>query len=209
MEHVLNILSLFWIGLIIYEFIYGLNNILEIVFYVLWAIFVIDFIVEITIAPNKTNYLKKNILVVLSLMVPAFRIFRIFRIYGLARMLGSVGRGFKTVRSVVGSRGVGYVAAITLIVMIAGSAGIYYFENPVYTERNNLFVSGEPRISSYSDALWFTSMLIVTLGSEYWPKTTEGRILTFMISLYSFAVFSFITATIASYLIGERKKNPA
>ena len=47
MEHVLNILSLFWIGLIIYEFIYGLNNILEIVFYVLWAIFVIDFIVEI------------------------------------------------------------------------------------------------------------------------------------------------------------------
>jgi len=209
MEPLLNLLSIFWIGLIIYEFIYGLNNILEIIFYVLWAIFVIDFIVEIAIAPDKTKYLKKNILVVLSLMVPAFRIFRIFRIYGLARMLGSVGRGFRTVRSISGSRGIGYVAAITLIVMIAGSVGIFYFENPVYTQGKNLYVPGEPRISSYGDALWFTSMLIVTLGSEYWPKTTEGRILTFMISLYSFAVLGFITATIASYLIGGSKKKTA
>lgn len=208
MEPILNILSLLWIGLIIYEFIYGLSNIQETIFYLLWAIFVIDFIVEITLAPNKIKYLRNNILVALSLLVPALRVFRIIRLAGLARMVGSMGRGFRTVRSIVGSRGVVYVSAITLLVMIVGSVGIFYFENPSYTEGKNLLVPGEPHIRNYGDALWFTSMLIVTLGSEYWPKTTEGRILTFMISLYSFAVFGFITATIASYLIGERNKKP-
>jgi voltage-gated potassium channel len=46
-------------------------------------------------------------------------------------------------------------------------------------------------------------MLLTTLGSEYWPKTAEGRILTFLMSVYAFAIFGYITATIASYFIGR------
>ena len=41
------------------------------------------------------------------------------------------------------------------------------------------------------------------LQSEYWPKTVEGRILGWLLAVYAFAVFGYITATIASFFIAQ------
>jgi voltage-gated potassium channel len=46
-------------------------------------------------------------------------------------------------------------------------------------------------------------MLMTTMGSEYWPRTGEGRILCFLLSLYAFGVFGYVTATIATFFIGR------
>ena len=46
-------------------------------------------------------------------------------------------------------------------------------------------------------------MLLTTIGSEYWPQTAEGRVLCFLLSLYSFGVFGYITAAVASFFIGR------
>ena len=35
---------------------------------------------------------------------------------------------------------------------------------------------------------------MTTLGSEYWPKSTEGRLLCFLLAVYAFAVWGYITA---------------
>ena len=54
-------------------------------------------------------------------------------------------------------------------------------------------------------------MLLTSIGSQYWPVTTEGRILTVLLSLYGFATFGYITATFASYFVGrdaEKKDGP-
>lgn len=39
--------------------------------------------------------------------------------------------------------------------------------------------------------------------SEYWPKTVEGRLLCLLLSLYAFAVFGYVTATLATFFIGR------
>jgi voltage-gated potassium channel len=44
-------------------------------------------------------------------------------------------------------------------------------------------------------------MVITTLGSDYWPHTTEGRVLCFLLALYAFTVFGYITASLASFFI--------
>lgn len=44
-------------------------------------------------------------------------------------------------------------------------------------------------------------MLMTTMGSEYWPKTPEGRVLCFFLALYAFAVFGYVTATLATFFI--------
>lgn len=59
------------------------------------------------------------------------------------------------------------------------------------------------RFSSYADALWWTGMLFTSIGSQYWPVTAEGRILGFLLSLYGFAVFGYITAAFASFFLGR------
>jgi len=50
-------------------------------------------------------------------------------------------------------------------------------------------------------------MIMTTIGSDYWPKTFEGRILAFLLSVYAFSIFGYITAALASFLIGKDKES--
>ena len=46
-------------------------------------------------------------------------------------------------------------------------------------------------------------MVMTTMGSQYWPQTGEGRLLCLLLSLYAFAVFGYVTATLATYFVGR------
>ena len=174
----------------------------------IWAIFILDFMVRLVIAPHKFSYLKSNWLTVIALIVPAFRILRIVRVVRvlrvaraarglrLLRVVTSLNRGMKAISASFGRRGFGYALALTLIVNLTGAAGMYAFENEM------------PRgFASYGAALWWTAMLLTTMGTEYWPQTAEGRILCFLLSLYGFAVFGYVTAALASYFIERDADN--
>lgn len=51
---------------------------------------------------------------------------------------------------------------------------MYAFEREVAAE-NGLDTNGE--------ALWWTAMLLASIGSEYWPQTPEGLMLCLLLSL--------------------------
>lgn len=89
-------------------------------------------------------------------------------------------------------RGLGYVVALTAVVTLAGAAGMYAFEKEV-----------PGGLSSYGTALWWTAMLLTSIASEYWPQTAEGRVLCLLLSVYGFAVFGYMTASLASFFIGR------
>jgi len=79
--------------------------------------------------------------------------------------------------------------------VLTGAAGMYAFERSV---------PGGP-LTDYATSLWWTSMIITTMGSEYWPQTPEGRV---RLSLYAFAVFGCVTATPASYFVDTDAARP-
>lgn len=54
---------------------------------------------------------------------------------------------------------------------------------------------------NYAAALWWTAMMLTTIGSDYFPQTAEGRVLCFILALYAFAVFGYITATLATFFV--------
>jgi voltage-gated potassium channel len=64
-------------------------------------------------------------------------------------------------------------------------------------------VDGGAGFESYGEALWWTATVITTIGPEYWPRTLEGRTLAFLLFVYAFAIFGYITATIASYFVSQ------
>jgi len=66
-----------------------------------------------------------------------------------------------------------------------------------------MYAFERPHLRSYPDALWWTAMIMATLGSEYWPKTPEGRILCVILALYAFSVFGYVTAALATFLVGR------
>jgi len=62
----------------------------------------------------------------------------------------------------------------------------------------------EPHLfEGYGHALWWTAMLLTTMGSEQWPVSAEGRILCLALSIYGFAIFGYIAGTIASWFVGK------
>jgi voltage-gated potassium channel len=81
------------------------------------------------------------------------------------------------------------------------------FESPSALREAGYLASAEGEgLGSYGEAVWWTAMIMTTMGSEYWPKTIEGRVLGWLLSLYAFAVFGYITATIASYFVGQDRQ---
>lgn len=202
------ILAFLWLALLIVELIWGESLLFEIVGTIIWVIFILDFAVKFVLAPHKVAYLKQNWLIALSLLMPALRLFRVvraFRLLQLARVgrglrlfrvVSSLNRGMRALRASLSRRGFGYVIALTILVMFAGAAGMYAFE------------SGAPGgMKSYGEALWWTAMVLTTMGSQYWPETVEGRLLCVFLALYAFAVFGYVTATLATFFVGRDAEN--
>ncbi|HYF67629.1 MAG TPA: ion transporter [Ohtaekwangia sp.] len=200
-EGPLVVLGFAWLVLLIIELVYGSNAVVENLSLIIWGIFIFDFLLKFILAPLKASFLKANILTIISLAVPAFRIFRIFRMIRflrfsrslrLVKVLGSLNRSIRALSATMKRRAFGYVLLLTLIMIFAGAAGMYAFEKDVPGGLND-----------YATSLWWTTMIMTTLGSEYWPQTPEGRILCIVLALFAFAVFGYITATIATFFIGQ------
>ena len=64
----------------------------------------------------------------------------------------------------------------------------------------------EHGLADYGAALWWTAMLVTTMGSEYWPKSPEGRVLCLFLAIYAFAVFGYVTASLASFFVDRDAK---
>ncbi len=192
------ILGFCWLVLIIIELNSGLNPLLENLSFTIWIIFILDFIVRISLAPHKINYLKSHWITVIALIVPAFRILRGFtllkaiRSIYLVKIAASVRRGMSILGSVFGRHGFGYILGLTFMIIFLAAAGIQALEG---------------KFENYGDALWWAAMMITTMGTDFWPQTPEGRILCLGLAIYAFAIFGYITATVASFLIEKDKQD--
>lgn len=203
------LLSSVWSLLLVIEFTRGLSPWLQSVSNVIWIAFIAEFALEFLAAPSKRVYLRKRWITALSLALPALRLLRLARVarvarlaratrsLRLARLLGTINRGMRSLTIGFRRRGVGYVVLLSIFVAIIGAAGMYRFE---------LDAGGGPGFPNYGTALWWTAMLLTTMGSEYWPHTVEGRLLCFFLALYAFGVFGYVTAAIAAYFVGVDKR---
>lgn len=209
LETPLFILGFVWLALLVFEFVWGTNPYIETFSNLIWITFIVDFTVKFTLAPEKVEYLKNNWLTAIALAIPALRIFRVFRVVRilraarfvrglrLVRVLTSLNRGMKSLAASFGRRGFLYVLTATVIVIFAGAAGMFAFEND----------APQTGIESYGTAVWWTAMIITSIGSDYFPKTGEGRVLCFLISLYGFIVFGYLTATLATFFVERDAAN--
>jgi voltage-gated potassium channel len=215
-EKPLIVLSFVWLGLLVLDFTTGLDPMLQALSYLIWTIFILDFLVEFAIAPRKKVYLRKHWLTALALVLPAFRVLRVVpalralqaaraaRTVGLLRVITSLNRGMGALGRTLQRRGIGYVIALTVIVIFVGAAGMEFFENPAALREAGYVTAAQQGagLGSYGEAVWWTTMLMTTLGSDYWPQTVAGRVLCGLLSLYAFAIFGYITATIAGHFVG-------
>lgn len=205
-ERPMQALGFAWLALLILELTRGLSPLLAGLSTAIWALFAIDFGVRLFLAPSKRAYLRREWLVAISLVVPALRVLRFVRgvrllraapvVRGvrLVRVVGSLNRGMSALSKSLGRRGLGYVVALTILITFGGAAGMYAFERDV---------AGGPGLMDYPTAVWWTAMIMTTLGTDYWPQTAEGRALCLMLALYAFGVWGYVTASLATFFVGQ------
>lgn len=193
-------LGFVWLVLLVVELIWGLSKGLSYVTLVIWIIFILDFLTKFVLAPAKLSFIRKNWLTAISLIIPALRVFRIFRAFRLlrglrgirlVRIVSSFNRTIKSLGATMKRRALGYVVTLALIVTFAGAAGMYAFERET------------AGFTSYGLALWWTAMRVITAGNEFNPATPEGRGLAFLIAIFGYTIFGYVTASFASFFIGR------
>lgn len=202
LEGLMVLLAFVWIALTIVEFAGGERRWMVWVGNGIWVVFVLDYLLRLVLAQKKAVYIRRNLLTLISIALPALRVFRLARLLRLGRaarglrllrLTTSLNRSVRALMRSMGRKGLGYVVALTVIVVFAGAAGMYVFERDSF--------------ASYGDALWWTAMVITTMGTESWPTSLEGRILCLALAIYAFSIFGYVTAALASFLV-ERESPP-
>jgi voltage-gated potassium channel len=161
------VLSFAWLAIVLAELAWGSSRLLEVFGTAIWIVFVLEFGLRFALAPEKLPFLRSNWLTVLSLLAPALRMVRALRALRAARALrglrlvrivGTANRGMNALRASLGRRGLGYVVLLTALVALLGAGGMLAFEPASEVEGS---------FTSYGEALWWTAMLLTTMGSEF------------------------------------------
>lgn len=198
-------LSILFVGVFIVGFLPNVSEatraVCDEIGWAIWAIFVLEFVARLILAPDRRRALRTHLFDLLVLVLPFLRAFRGIRaIRGVARAVLAVGgvtlsgRALDSTRRAARSRGVPYVIALVSMATMAGALIVLQVE------------SGAPNrnIASLGDAVWWAVSTVTTVGyGDRYPTTTEGRFVAFALMLLGLGLFSLVTARIAAFFVGD------
>ncbi len=153
---------------------------------VAWAVFATDYVVRLTLAPNRRQWFFKHLLDLAIVLLPLLRPLRLLRIViliaALQKALGSAIRGRVVVYTVSGA---------VLLVFVASLAVLD-------AERH----APDSDIQTYGQALWWSMTTITTVGyGDLYPISVQGRIIAVLLMIGGISLVGFITATLASWIV--------
>lgn len=79
------LLAITWLYLFLLEIFRGLSEIQETLIFVIWILFIAEFVIKLVVAPRKLQYLKNSWITIIALIIPALRVFRIFNALRILR----------------------------------------------------------------------------------------------------------------------------
>lgn len=139
------------------------------------------------------GFIRENWLALLALLLPAFRSLRVLRVIVVLR-------GLEPYLNTRSSR-VGMIVGVTFP-LILYTAALSIYEAERYADGSN--------ITSFGDAVWWSIASVTTVGyGDKFPVTPDGRLVATFLMVIGIGLFSALTALLASWVMGDRKKADA
>ena len=179
------LLSFAMIPLLLGPIMWELSDYDETLFFTLdvfiWALFAVDLLVKLAVAPNRLAYARRHWLEVLVVLIPFIRPLRIVRLFVFgARAFGGARRLVNVDFLLVYAIGMVIIAA-TIVTSV---------------ER------GQDSITSFPDALWWSFVTVTTVGyGDLSPVTPAGRAIAVVLMLVGIGLFGGLTANLASAIV--------
>lgn len=171
----------------------ALETFLSVCGWVLWVVFVAEFVARLVVAPNTGRFLRRNWWQLLFLVLPFLRFLRLVRAVRFlrtGRVLSSAVRSSRSARSVLGSR-VGWLAMVCVIAILTSSQLLYQFGS----------------YSRYGDALHAAAL--AAIAGE--PLAQDGglvRLVELVLVVFSVAVFATLAGSLGAYFLQEPQQRP-
>ena len=176
----------------------GVNSkLLTIADWCIWAIFVVEYGVLLTLARDRKRYIVGNWLnagiIVLSFpQLPAMmgsvrlvRLTRLFRLFLVAT------KGLRTIKVVVSQKSFVYVLSVTALLVIMAAQLLHMLE---------------PMPGGFADGLWWAVVTTTTVGyGDITPTTAAGRFVAVMLMLAGTALVATVAASVSAYFVGAER----
>lgn len=157
--------------------------------WIIWGVFVLDFVVRLMIAPSRTSFFARNWWQLLFLVLPFLALFRFLmalRVARAGRLLSAVVRGTRSAAQNLRSR-LAIVAAITVMVVLMGA--------------NVLFEFGG--VTPYADALHAAALATIT-GEPIRDPNGVAKVMHLLLALYSVVVFASVAGSLGAFFLERR-----
>jgi voltage-gated potassium channel len=159
---------------------------LQVINYVIWALFALEYLSRITLAANRFGYWWRHLPDLGIIALPVLRPLRLLRLVMLFRVLNR-----PIVNSMQGKVAVYGVTGAALLVYCAALAELD-------AERGH----ASANITTFTDALWWSVVTICTVGyGDRYPVTGEGRLIGAGLMVGGVALLAAVTASFATWLI--------
>ena len=168
--------------------------------WVIWAIFLVEYVFGITVVKSRKSYVRRNWLglavIVFSFpllpdLLASIRVVRVARIARLIRVLAVTGRGLRAMRSSLAGQSLVYVGALTTLLTFS-AAGLMSVIEP------------ETVNSDFASSLWWAVVTVTTVGyGDIAPVTPIGRALAVVLMLSGLGLLSTLAASISAYFVGS------
>ncbi len=157
----------------------------EIVQWATWAIFLVDYVMNLVLAERRGRWFWRHLVDLLSVVLPFLRPLRLIRLLSLLSVLRrNTGRAF---------RGRVLIYAIGATVLLVWVAAVAMLD----AERDQ---GGS--IRTIWDALWWALVTVTTVGyGDIVPVTVEGRLIAVAVMVGGITLIGVVTATLASWIV--------
>jgi voltage-gated potassium channel len=163
----------------------------QIVIWGTWAVFVVDYVVKLVLAPKRLKWFFRHILDFLLVALPFLRPLRLMRV---AMVWTSVHR--VAGRSLRGRLAVYVIGSALLLVFVASLAVLEAERNAPHSDIHN-----------FGQAIWWSFVTITGVGyGDFAPVTVEGRIVAVGLMIAGISLIGIIAATLATWLIAEMQQ---
>jgi voltage-gated potassium channel len=164
----------------------SIQTILDLIQWVSWSAFALDFFYGVIKAGDKKKYLLKHPLDLAAVVLPFLRPLRLLRVISFGSLViqkVAIGRQFAiTIKVLITTLFVAYISAIQITII----------------ERD---IDGS-NIKNFGDGLWWAITTVTTVGyGDRYPTTTEGRFLAVGLMIMGISLMGVITASVAAWFV--------
>lgn len=164
---------------------------------IIWLIFVFDYIIRLSLAKDKKNFIKTNVADLIAIIPfnSAFRVFRTFKFFKFVRLLKAtrfislILRMYKKCQTFLNTNGFKYMLLLSIFLISIGGVLISYFES-----------------MSLTDGIWWAFVTTTTVGyGDISPSSFQGRIIACILMIVGIGLIGSLTSTITSFFMNNAK----